>query len=429
MTDNRTATSASRRGLVSWALFDWANSAFPTVILTFVFSAYLTRQVAENEIIGSTVWGTAIGASGLLVAVLGPLLGAATDQTGRRKPWIFALSALCISTTALLWFIYPDATYLWPGALLAALGATAIDLAIVFYNAMLPQLAPREHIGRWSGRGWGLGYAGGLVCLGLVLLLFVEESTRVLPFGDEALGVRASFLFVAGWFAVFALPLFLLTPDTPATGKSLARGLRDGYTQLRDSIRQLRRYRDILRFLIARIFYVDGLATLFAFGGVYAAGSFDMDTRDILLFGIALNISAGLGAFFFAGIDDRLGSRRTILLSLGMLILAATVILLVTRRELFWAASLVLGFFIGPVQAASRSYLAHLAPSQMTNQMFGLYAFSGKATAFIGPLLVGWITAFTNSQRIGMSAILVLFVIGFVLMLKLPPANGRASHR
>ena len=188
----------SRRTVLSWALYDWANSAFPTVILTFVFSAYFTRAVAPDEITGSQVWGTVIGGGGLLIAILGPILGAASDQTGRRKPWILLFTLLCVASTAALWWITPDASLMWQAALLVGLATIGLELAIVLYNAMLPDLASRETIGRWSGWGWALGYAGGLLCLVTVLFLFIEEGTRIGSFDTEsAEHLRAGHLLLA----------------------------------------------------------------------------------------------------------------------------------------------------------------------------------------------------------------------------------------
>ncbi|MGH8222951.1 MAG: MFS transporter [Woeseiaceae bacterium] len=413
-----------RRGRLSWAMYDWANSAHSTVILTFVFSAYLTRQVAPDEIVGSQAWGLSVGISGFLVAVVAPVLGAITDQTGRRKPWILAFTTLCVLATAALWFIRPSAQYLITAAVLAGVGAMAIELAIMSYNAMLPGLAGRERTGRWSGWGWALGYGGGLVCLISVLLLFVEDATRLAFLDTQAAEhLRASFVFVAAWIALFSLPLFLFTPDTAHSGKSLRRSLEDGARQLVDSLRDIRRYANIARFLLARIFYVDGLATIFAFGGVYAAGTVGMTELDILYFAIALNVSAGIGAFAFAWIDDLIGSRRTILLALTALVLSSSTMLLVESPAQFTFAGLVLGFFVGPAQAASRSYLAQAAPEALQNQMFGLFAFSGKATAFAGPLLVGWLTGVTGSQRIGMSTVVVLIAAGLVIMFTVKEAD------
>jgi len=420
------ARGQARKGLFAWALFDWANSAYFTVILTFVFSAYFTRAVVADDVLGTELWGTAIGISGFLVAIAGPLLGATTDQTGRRKPWIGAMVLLAVLSTGALWFVLPDPGYALAGAWLAATGAFAMELAIVLYNAMLPALAGPERTGRWSGWGWALGYGGGLACLIVVLLLFVNDTLRpdFLPTVDAA-HLRASFVFVALWIGLFSLPLFFSTPDEKSTSKPLLAGMRDGLGQLGQSLRNVRKYRAIVRFLVARIFYVDGLATIFAMGGVFAAGEFDMDAESILYFGIALNVTAGLGAFAFSWIDDRIGSRRTILVALAALIVSATTMLVAPTQALFWAGGLVLGVFVGPAQAASRSWLARAAPEALRDQMFGLFAFSGKATAFAGPLLVGALTAVSGSQRIGMGTIVLLLAVGFWIMLGVPDADTR----
>ncbi|HKL19938.1 MAG TPA: MFS transporter, partial [Halalkalibaculum sp.] len=197
--------------------------------------------------------------------------------------------------------------------------------------------------------------------------------------------------------------------------------------QLKESIRHIREYKDIMRFLIARMIFIDGLATVFAFGGIYAAGTFDMDEKGVLIFGIGLNLTAGLGAALFAWIDDYLGSRQTILISLIGLIITTSAVLLVSSSFWFWAFGLTLGIFVGPVQAASRTYMGRIAPEELRNQMFGLFALSGKVTSFIGPFLVGWLTYAAGSQRIGMSVIIVLFVIGFLLMIKVPKVTEGAK--
>lgn len=414
---------------MSWAFYDWANNAYATVIQTFVFAAYFTRQVAENETVGSAQWGNTIGTAGLIVAVCGPILGAIADQSGRRKPWIAAFTLLCVMATALLWFVKPSPDYVVLALLLVWLGTLGSEFAMIFYNAMLGTLAKRERLGRWSGWGWSMGYVGGLLCLVIALFAFVRADDPWLGLDRQAAEhVRATFVFAAGWYLLFALPLLLITPDTRGTGKRLRQMVHDGLGQLRESIRQVRRYAHILRFLIARIFYTDGLATLFAFGGVYAAGTFDMTEQEVLTFGIVLNVAAGLGAAAFAWVDDWIGSKRTILLSLLNLITWGTLILLVESRPAFWVLGMLLGIFVGPVQAASRSFLSRAAPESLRNQMFGLYALSGKATAFMGPLLVGWVTYWAASQRIGMAVIIGYFVIGFMLMMTVPAAGKSADQ-
>ncbi|HEV7735291.1 MAG TPA: MFS transporter [Candidatus Binatia bacterium] len=421
---------ASRAALVSWALYDWANSGFSTVVETFVFAAYFTRQVAPDEATGSVLWGNTVSAASLVVALTGPMVGAIADQGGRRKPGIAVFTAWCVVATAMLWTVRPDAASMWPAMLLVGMGIVGSELAGVLYNAMLADLVPPDRLGRWSGWGWSAGYAGGLVCLVVALLAFIQGGGAWLSLdAATAEPVRATFVLTAVWFAVFALPLLLVTPDVPATGVSAGAAVQAGFRQLADSLREVRRYRDIVRFLVARMLYIDGLGTVFAFGGVYAAGTFDMTEQQVLLFGIALNLTAGLGAAGFAWVDDWLGAERTIVLSLVGLIVAASAMLLVESQPAFWVFGMLLGVFVGPVQASGRSYLARVAPPALRTQMFGLYALSGKATAFVGPLVVGWVTWGTGSQRVGMASVLVLFGAGLVLMLTLPGVGGSLYKR
>ena len=410
--------------LFSWAMYDWANSAFFAVIQTFVFATYFLQSVAQNETIGSTLWGNTIGAAGFLIAICAPFVGAVADQLGRRKPWIAWFSFLCIVMTAGLWFVEPSQQFVVLALVLIFFGTVGSEFAIIFYNAMLPDLASDERMGRWSGWSWGLGYAGGLACLVVALFVFVDVENP--PFGlDKASAehVRATFLLVAIWYALFSIPMFWFTSDRPRNDIKIKEAAKSGWQQLKESIRNVRQFKHIVRFLIARMVFIDALATVFAFGGIYAAGTFGFGERDVLLFGIGLNITAGIGAAVFAWLDDLMGSRTTMLLSLAGLIMTTTAVLLVTGITWFWICGLLLGIFVGPVQAASRTYMARVSPPDLQNQMFGLMALSGKVTAFLGPLLVGWLTYFADSQRIGMSVIVLLFILGFALLYTVPDAE------
>ncbi len=416
--------------LFSWSLYDWANSAFFAVIQTFVFATYFMQSVAQNDTLGSTQWGNTIGAAGFVIAITAPFIGAIADQLGRRKPWIGWFSLLCILATACLWFIAPSTQYVIPALVLVFLATIGSEFAIIFYNAMLPDLASEERMGRWSGWSWGLGYAGGLACLIVALFVFVDVDNP--PFGlDKASAehVRFTFILVAVWYALFSIPMFLFTPDRPRKERKLLKAAKSGWKQLKTSIKNVRQYRHIVRFLIARMIFIDGLATVFAFGGIYAAGTFDLGERDVLLFGIGLNLTAGIGAALFAWLDDIMGSRRTMLLSLLGLIITTSGVLVVSSLHWFWTFGLILGIFVGPVQAASRTYMARVSPPDLQNQMFGLMALSGKVTAFLGPLLVGWLTYIADSQRIGMTVIVVLFALGFVLLYRLPDAENIQIER
>lgn len=410
--------SGGRRAVAAWCLFDWANSAYPTLIATFVFATYFTQGVAESPEAGTTQWGNAMALSGLLIAVLAPLAGAVADQTGRRKPWLAGFSGLCLGATALLWFVAPD-----PGFALLALGLVVVsnlgfELGMVFYNAMLPDIVPHRRLGRVSGWAWGLGYAGGLACLVIALFGLIQATPPPFGLGNIDGGpVRASVLLVAGWFLVFSLPLYLWVPDRPGRGRPALAAIKGGVADLKRTLIRLKEApHGVGRFLIARMIYTDGLNTLFAFGGIYAAGSFGMGVDQVIVFGIAMNVSAGLGAVAFGWVDDAVGSKRTIIGALIAMTLLGGALVLIEDVTLFWIAALALGVFFGPVQASSRAMMARLAPPQQVNELFGLYALSGRITSFLGPLVLAWTTAFTGSQRAGMATILVFLVGGLGLL-------------
>ena len=414
---SETLLNPTRRGLVAWALYDWANSAFPTVVITFVFATYFSEGVVGDPERGQSLWGLAMALSGIAVAILAPLVGAVADRSGRRKPWLLFFTLLCLAAGAGLWFVEPDPAFLVLGLVLAGLANLGFEFGTVFYNAMLPDLAPPRLYGRLSGWAWGLGYAGGLACLALTLVLLIQPETP--PFGLDKVAaehVRAIGPLVALWYLAFAWPLFLFTPDRPAVRIGAGEALRAGLAQLWGTLKGLRQHGTILRFLLARLFYTDGLNTLFAFGGIYAAGSFGMNLEEILIFGILLNVTAGLGAVAFAWIDDRVGAKPTIMISLVALVILSSVILLVEGKLWFYVIGSAIGIFIGPAQSASRSLMAHLAPADQRTEMFGLFALTGKVTAFLGPALVALLTAVFDSQRIGMTAILLLFVVGLVVL-------------
>ena len=408
-----------RRALFSWCLFDWANSAFPTVITTFVFATYFTTTVAESTIAGTAAWGHAQSLAALIIALLGPALGAIADRGGRRKPWLLAFTVLCVAACVGLWFTQPERGDVIWALTFVVLGTVGFEIGMVFYNALLPEIAAPERLGRLSGWGWGMGYAGGLACLSVALVGFIQTDA---PWFGLAAGtaepVQATTLLVAAWVSLFALPLFLWTPDKPR-GERTMEALRNGLVTLVNTLCNIRRYAQTARFLLARMIYIDGLNTLFAFGGIYAAGTFGMALEEVILFGIAINVTAGIGAACFAWLDDNIGPKRTILIALGGLIWFGGALLLASGKVWFWALALPLGLFVGPAQAASRSFMARLAPPHMRAEMFGLFAFSGKVTAFLGPLFLAWATLAFDSQRAGMATIIVFLAVGFVLLLPL----------
>ncbi|MBM3565152.1 MAG: MFS transporter [Alphaproteobacteria bacterium] len=415
--------------LVAWALYDWANSAQPTLITTFVFAAYFTQKVAGDPVSGTAAWGFAASAAALAVALASPVLGAIADNAGRRKPWLGWMTALAVLSTALLWFIRPAPEYAGFALALVAAGTFFFELGMVFYNAMLPALAPRSMIGRMSGWAWGLGYAGGLAALVVALFAFIKTDDPWFGVGtDDAANVRAVALLAAAWFALFALPLFVLTPDSPPSGMRAGAAVRAGLKALAGTIRNVRAYPGLAPFLLGMMFVANALTTLFAFGGIYAAAAFGFSFEDLLLFGIAMNVTAGLGAAAFGWLDDRIGPKKTILIAVAGLLALGAAILLAETKTAFWAAALPLGIFVGPAQAAGRSFMARMAPAHLRTEMFGLYALAGKATNFLGPAVLAFVTQAAQSQRAGMATILVFFVIGAALLWRAPDPRGMESR-
>ncbi|MGI9452722.1 MAG: MFS transporter [Geminicoccaceae bacterium] len=407
-------------GTLAWAFYDWASSAFAAVIITFVFATYFSQGIASDPVTGTAQWGWAMTVSAMFAAVLGPILGAFADAIGRRKPWIFVLTWLCIIATSLLWFAEPSVEWVLFALIAVVVANLALELAGIFYNAMLSDLTSAGRMGRLSGWSWALGYVGGICCL--LIALFGLVQTEAPLFGlnkDTAEHVRATGPLVALWLALFSLPLFLFTPDRQGTGLSMSEALSEGLQQLRRTVTHLKRYKQIAHFLLARMLYIDGLNTLFAFGGIYAAGTFGFELADVITFGILLNVTAGLGAFAFAWIDDWLGSKPVILIALAGLFVCGLAAVLVQNEMHFWIVGSLLGIFVGPTQAASRTLMAKLSPPEQQTEMFGLYALSGKITAFLGPFIVGTVTLWADSQRVGMTTILLFFAAGFALLLAL----------
>ena len=413
--------------IFAWCLFDWANSPYTTLVVTFVYSTYFAKAFAPDVITGTAWWSRAVAIAGLTVALVAPTLGALADRGGLRLRFLAVSTATCAVATAALAFVAPGVPY---AALLAltlfVLADIGFELGMQFYNALLPTVAPAAHLGRVSGYGWALGYAGGLAALVVALIGFVQPDTPWfgIPRTDGA-NIRATCLLVAAWLAVFALPLFLVLREERRPGARL--DVLGAFRELRATFQAVRRYRDAALFLLARLLFNDGLITVFAFGGIYAAGTFGMTLGDVIKFGIGINVAAGAGAFLFGFVDDKIGGRRTVLVSCAALAAATLLAVWAPTRTWFWVAGMLIGVFAGPNQAASRSLMARFAPRGRENEFFGFFAFSGRLTAFAGPALLGIATQAFGSQRAGVATILLFLLAGGGLLLMVDEERGRAA--
>lgn len=415
------------RVLWSWAFYDWANSAFTTLVVTFIYGTYFTKAMMPDEVIGTAWWSRAVSLSAVLIALLSPILGAAADRAGARKRWLALTTAICITATVALAFVAPgDSTRALQALVLFVIANVAFELGGVFYNAFLPVIASPARIGRVSGYGWGLGYVGGLACMAVALVGFVQPEVPWFGLSKEAgWNVRATNLLVAGWFLVFSLPLFLNVPERRKGAMRV--DVRGAFAEIARTVADIRRYREIVTFLVARLIYNDGLVTIFAFGGIYAAGTFGMSFQEVMLFGIALNVASGIGALLFGFVDDRFGGKRTIQVSLVALVAATALAVWAPDRTWFWVAGILIGIFVGPNQSASRSLMGRFVPERHQAEFFGFFAFSGKATSFLGPLALGLASQAFGSQRAGVATVIVFLAIGLMLLAAVDERAGIAA--
>lgn len=437
-----------RSAVISWMFFDWAAQPYFSLITTFVFAPYFATRVAADPATGQSLWGFATAAAGLIIALASPVLGAIADASGRRKPWIAGFGAIFVIGACIMWIGKPgDPALIMPLLIAYGFATIGVEFATVFNNAMMPTLVPPDQIGRLSGSGWALGYVGGILSLIIVLgFMAANPVTGHTLFGlmpifglDPATfqGDRISAPLSGLWFVVFVLPMFLLTPDFPAK-MSPRRAMREGLADLRHTLSELPKHRSMMAFLIANMIYTDGLVSLFAFGGIYAAGTFGWNTIQIGTFGIILAVAGTIGAFLGGKLDDAFGPKRVIAGSMLLLLLSIISILLIDRETILFMkvtppvpggglfaapaekAYLALGCLIGmaggPLQAASRTLLIRLAPQDRIGQFFGLFALTGKVTSFMGPLLIGVVTAVTASQKAGMAVLVLFFVAGLGLL-------------
>lgn len=403
--------------VLAWCIYDWAAASFSIIVVTFIFATYFTTKVAENEILGTFQWANATSLAGVIIALASPLVGAIADHGGHHKRWLLFFTLMCVAATFMLWFAYPSTNYVYTTLASVVVGAVGFEIALVFYNSFLPGLAPRSYIGRISGWGWGFGYLGGIVSLSIALFVFVKGSSSWLD-AATAEQIRICGPFAALWFLIFAIPMFIFVPEINATSKPLGEAVRAGCKELFSTLKKLPQEKNILLYLFSHMIYTDGLNTLFAFGGIYAAGTYGLSFEQVLMFGITMNITAGIGAMLLGWVDDFLGSKLTVVISLICLTIFGIPLLFLHDKYIFWAMALVLCLFVGPVQSASRSIMVRLiAEKSMSAEMFGLYSLSGKITAFIGPWLLGMMTMAFASQRVGMATVLVFFAVGALLLL------------
>ena len=430
-----TASAATGRQVRSWALWDWATQPFNSVILTFVWAPLflISTNLLPDDIAAlpagdplldraladlSANYGLVSTLAGVAIFLLAPVLGQRADTAGHKKRGLLIATAGLALIQFALFFVQADPAFFWYGAIMLAFGAVVSEIAGVNYNAMLVQVSDRHTVGKVSGLGWGLGYIGGILALVIVVVL-----TQLDWFGMDTSNGMAYRLIAVGcavWTVVFSIPLFRNVPEAPARTDRQTVGFLASYGVLvKDVVALFRNHRSTFWFLIASAVYRDGLAGVFAFGGVLAAVSFGFSPTEVMIFGIALNLVAGLSTIFAGRLDDRFGPRAVIVTALCLLVGSCLFVFAFHDggKLIFWIGGMILSAAVGPAQAASRSLLARVTPVGMQGEIFGLYATTGRVVSFLSPALWTLFITLGGATYWGIVGITIVLALGLALLL------------
>lgn len=431
----------TRKRIWGWWFFDWASQPYNTLLITFIFAPFMTELLGDGTT-AQTVWGLGIGAAGIVIALASPFLGAIADRSGRRMPFIWLFSLMYVLGAWGLWYAVPGSYNLLLIMTSFAIGLIGMEFATTFTNAMLPDLAPREEIGKVSGSGWAFGYVGGMLSLIIMLGLLQASPTT----GKTMIGLTPIFgLDVASredtrivgpltavWYALFMVPFFLWVREPRHPGAvSVAQAAREAWPELRQTLASLPRRRSLFAYLVSSMFYRDALNGIYTFGGIYAAGVLHWSIIQIGIFGILGTITGALFAWLGGKADDRFGPMAVIVFNLLLLTAVTVGVVFISRESVFgmavdaasklpdiafYAMGGLIGAGGGALQSASRTMMVRQADPEKMTESFGLYALTGKATAFIAPISIGLVTKISANQSIGITPIIVLFVLGLVLL-------------
>ena len=455
--DNGLVSGVTRKGILGWMFFDWAAQPFFTVVTTFIFGPYFVARLTSDPVSAQTHWSNAATIAAFVIAIFSPILGSVADATGRKKSWIGFFAAIKIVSLLMLWFAAPGSPIVYP-MIFWILASISAEFSIVFNDSMMPRLVAPKDVGRISNLAWGLGYLGGMIVLfAVILLLAGNPATGKTLIGMTPLfgldpntgeDARITGPIAAIWYLIFILPMFLFTPDVKGTGVGLGKAVTDGLSELKEALGELARTRrTLLKFLIGRMIYQDGVNALIVLGGTFAAGLFGWATIEIGIYGIILNVVAIASNMIAGALDGKLGSKKVVVMSLVSLLLAAIGIISTTKDStlfglvalstadsggLFGTAAekafilygLFIGIAFGPVQASSRSYMSRSIKPEEAGRYFGIYALSGRATSFMATGAFSIATALSGSSYWGMATIVVFLAVGLAILVSTPyPAS------
>jgi UMF1 family MFS transporter len=422
-----------------WMMYDWAAQPYNTLLITFIFAPYFTSTVVGDPVAGQSMWGVMTAIVGLTLAFMGPISGAIADTTGPRKPWLIFFSVFYVVGAFALWWAVPGMDSVIGILIMFGIGMLGMEMSQVFVNSMLPDMGETEDLGRIGGNAWALGYVGGLLLLFVMLLFLAENGEGKTLLGIDPLfgldaetrqGTRSVGPLTALWYIVFMIPFFLWVPDTKkkaTTSGAISRAFRELWA----TIKRLPENLSFASYLVSSMFYRDALLGVYAFGGIYASGVLEWSIVQIGIFGIISGVAAAIFTYLGGFADKAYGPKWVITVSVLVLILVCILIIGTSREQFFGIALssdsslpdklfLVCGAGIGAaggaLQSASRTMLVLQADKDRMTEAFGLYALAGRATAWMAPSLIALVTYLTQNQRLGISPVVVLFLIGLCLL-------------
>jgi UMF1 family MFS transporter len=424
---NAAGSPVTKKEILGWCMYDVADSAFTTVIVTALYAPYFSKIVVGDPQRADFLWGIAASVSEFAVAILAPILGAIADFSGSRKKFLAACAVTIIFFTASLYFVGPGMTTL--GLLLYILANVGFSGGGVFIDSFLPGISNESNAGKISGLKWGMGYASGLIAM--VLCLPLAKNVVDNPTPHQLSLAKLIPLVVAGYYAVAVIPTFLFLRDR-SVKQQLPIGqnyFTVGFRQLKQTLKHIRRYSELFKLLIAFLVYNDGIVTVIYFAALYASVTIGFTTEEIAIMFIAMNVVAAAGAFSFGWVADHIGQKRTIFISLSIWIAAVVVAYFSYSKASFYVVATLAGIGMGSCQSVTRSLLALFTPKENAAEFFGFLGIAGKALAFLGPIVFGTVSRSTGSQRPAILSVGGFFVVGIILLTFVDEKRGKEASR
>lgn len=387
-----------------WTLFDFANTSFSIIVVTFVYAVYFKKTVAQNLPIGDLYWSISTSIAMIVTALISPILGAVADHSAGKKRFLLFFTILCLTSTSLLYFV-GEGMIFW-GIFLFVLANIGFEAGLVFYDAFLPEITQPKNFGRVSGYGFAMGYFGSLATLAIIYPLIQKDL------------IQETFPITSAFFLIFSLPIFFSLKEHRKTNVRTDSFVKIGINRVWTTLTHLKNYKNLVIFLLAYFFYIEGVNTVIFFSGNYASTTLKFETSELFVFFITVQTTAIIGSILLGITADSIGQKKTIMISLVLWLITVCLAYLITDKTGFYFVGLLAGAAMGSSQSTSRSLMSKLTPPDKKTEFFGFYSFFGKSSAVVGPMVFGLVSYVTKSQRLAIISIAFFFLIGLLILTK-----------